>query len=54
MIENDLLKSILIRAKNDGEFFDELMNFFERQEKRELILSIVRRILLDESEKIYS
>lgn len=52
--DEDLVKNILVNAKSDVNFFSELMNFFERNHyKREILLAILRRILLDESKKIF-
>lgn len=50
-----MVKSILSNVKNDEKFFKEFMMFLERTLTiRDILLSIVKRALIETSMKIYS
>lgn len=53
--ESELKKEILVNVKNDERFFAEFINFLERNKtKREIFLFALKRILIEESMKIFS
>ena len=53
--EDPLVREIVHWIKTDEEFFQEFMNFLERNnEKRFALLMAVKRILIEASEKICS
>ncbi len=50
-----LSREILIKIKGSEEVFADFMRFLERSKtRREIFLSVLKRILIEESMKIYS
>ncbi|HKZ45248.1 MAG TPA: hypothetical protein VJ343_00930 [archaeon] len=50
-----LAREILIKMKGDERVFDDFVRFLERnKERREIFLFVLKRILIDESMKMYS
>ena len=50
-----LVKDIVANAKHDEEFFNLLVKFLDRNKsKRDILSAALKRILIDESKKIYS
>jgi len=50
-----LVKNIVANAKDDEEFFNLLVKFLDRnRSKRDILSTAFKRILIDESKKIYS
>lgn len=53
--EDPFVGEMVSYIRSDEEFFQEFMNFLERNnEKRFALLTAVKRILIEASEKIYS
>jgi len=45
----------MLNLKDDGEFFDLFLEFLERNfSRRELLLVVVKKDLIEKSQKIYS
>ncbi|MFH8087038.1 MAG: hypothetical protein QW609_04435 [Candidatus Aenigmatarchaeota archaeon] len=42
-----LIEELIFKVKSDEEFFNEFISFLKRFGKREILLRIVRKILLD-------
>jgi len=50
-----LVKDIVTNVKQDEDFYQVFLEFLDRDKsKRDILLAAFRRILIDESKKIYS
>jgi len=50
--QDPFVKEIVDNIKNDDEFFNEFVNFLEKNyERREIILSALKRIIFEAAEK---
>ncbi|MEM7821390.1 MAG: hypothetical protein QXX38_01065 [Candidatus Aenigmatarchaeota archaeon] len=53
-LTEEVFEIIISNLKKDEELFNEVVNFLNRQEKREVLTAFLKRVLIEASEKIYS